>query len=85
MANRAALAHEPPVFLHCRPAHYGQECTERLVHGPQSLVFEEAENRLWAQMAVPADLLGLADEIAPLVATFRAQAGLPVVTEQAAI
>lgn len=51
------------MFLHCLPAHYGQECTESVAHGPQSLVFQEAENRLWAQMALVAELLGLPVEI----------------------
>lgn len=46
-------------FLHCLPAHYGQEVTHAVAHGPQSLIFDEAENRLWVQMAVLADLLGL--------------------------
>lgn len=46
-------------FLHCLPAHYGQEVTHAVAHGPQSLIFDEAENRLWAQMAILADLLGL--------------------------
>lgn len=46
-------------FLHCLPAHYGQEVDEKVAHGPQSLVFEEAENRMWAQMALLADLLHL--------------------------
>ncbi len=55
------LAHAGPdaVFLHCLPAHYGQEVTEDVVHGPQSLVFDEAENRMWVQMALVLDVLGL--------------------------
>jgi ornithine carbamoyltransferase len=55
----AATKKHSTVFLHCLPAHYGHECTENVAHGPQSLVFQEAENRLWAQMAVLVDLLSL--------------------------
>lgn len=46
-------------FIHCLPAHYGQEVLESVAHGPQSLIFDEAENRLWAQMAILCDLLNL--------------------------
>jgi ornithine carbamoyltransferase len=46
-------------FLHCLPAHYGHEVVHSVAHGPQSLIFDEAENRLWAQMAILVDLLGL--------------------------
>jgi ornithine carbamoyltransferase len=64
----AATRKGSTVFLHCLPAHYGHECTESVAHGPQSLVFQEAENRLWAQMAVLVDLLNLRKEVAPYVA-----------------
>ncbi|MEA3204074.1 MAG: ornithine carbamoyltransferase [Thermoplasmata archaeon] len=40
------------VFLHCLPGHWGEEATYELAHGPRSLIFEEAENRMWAQMAL---------------------------------
>jgi ornithine carbamoyltransferase len=40
------------VFLHCLPAYYGYEVTKDVAHGPRSAVFDEAENRLWAQMAI---------------------------------
>jgi ornithine carbamoyltransferase len=52
-------ARKEAVFLHCLPAHYGQEVTEDVVYGPQSLVFDEAENRMWVQMALVLDVLGL--------------------------
>jgi len=40
------------IVLHCLPAHYGEEITEEVVHGPQSAVFDQAENRLHAQKAL---------------------------------
>lgn len=40
------------IFLHCLPAYYGHEVTKDVAHGPKSVVFDEAENRMWAQMAI---------------------------------
>jgi ornithine carbamoyltransferase len=45
------------MFLHCMPIYYGKEVTREVAHGPQSAIFDEAENRLWAQMAVLARLV----------------------------
>jgi len=45
------------IFLHCLPAYYGKEVTKEVAHGPQSVIFDEAENRLWAQMAIISWLL----------------------------
>jgi ornithine carbamoyltransferase len=45
------------IFLHCLPGHWGQEATYDLAHGPRSVIYDEAENRMWAQMALLARLV----------------------------
>ena len=40
------------IFLHCLPAYYNYEVTKDVAHGKQSVIFDEAENRMWAQIAV---------------------------------
>ncbi len=53
-----ARAAKGAIFLHCLPAHRGEEVTPGVIDGPQSRVFDEAENRLHVQKAVMAVLLG---------------------------
>ena len=53
-ADLVARAHDHAIVLHCLPAHYGEEITEDVLYGPQSAVWDEAENRLHAQKALMA-------------------------------
>ena len=50
-------AHADAIFLHCLPAYYDYEVTKEVAHGPQSVIFDEAENRMWAQMAIMVTLM----------------------------
>jgi ornithine carbamoyltransferase len=53
-----ARASSDAIFLHCLPAHRGEEVTADVIDGPQSRVWDEAENRLHIQKAIMAVLMG---------------------------
>jgi ornithine carbamoyltransferase len=53
-----ALAAPDAVFLHCLPAHRGEEVTAGVIDGPRSLVWDEAENRIHAQKSILAWCFG---------------------------
>lgn len=56
-ARLLARAAEDAIFMHCLPAHRGDEVADEVIDGPRSVVFDEAENRLYAHQAVLAWLL----------------------------
>ena len=59
-AKLMQAAAKDAVFMHCLPAHRGEEVTAEVIDGPQSVVFDEAENRLHAQKGILAWCLGAA-------------------------
>jgi ornithine carbamoyltransferase len=57
--NRSLLATSPEaVVMHCLPAHRGEEITSEVMDGPQSIIFDQSENRLHAQKALLVEVLG---------------------------
>ncbi len=58
--NAELLKHAGPgaIVLHCLPAHRGEEITEEVLEGPQSVVWDQSENKMWLHAAVLEALLG---------------------------
>lgn len=50
--NLMSKAKPDAIFMHCLPAYYDYEVTKKVAHGSQSVIFDEAENRMWAQNAI---------------------------------
>jgi len=57
-ADMMRRARPDALFMHCLPAHRGEEITDTVLDGPRSIVLDQSENRLHAQKAVIFELLG---------------------------
>lgn len=60
-----SLARDDAILMHPLPAHHGEEVAEGIIYGSQSVVFDQAENRLHAQKALLAEILGGLDVLLP--------------------
>jgi ornithine carbamoyltransferase len=58
MARASAGADAPALFMHCLPANRGVEVTDEVIDAPTSVVFDQAENRMWAQNGLLLEVLG---------------------------
>ena len=60
MAGLFAQAKPDAMFMHCLPAHRGEEVTREVMDSPRSVVYQQAENRLHAQKAILLELMKVA-------------------------
>ena len=74
-----ALAAPHAVFMHCLPAHRNAEVTDAVLDGPQSVVFDQAENRMHVQKALMVLLLG--GQVKATNGSRRGQTGAPKCNE----